>query len=169
MSQQTVNVYLGLGANLGDPMQQLVDARSALRCWHHCLGLRCSRFYLTSPVGYAQQPDFINCVVEMQTRAPLDKVFVYTQELEQQLGRRRDAGNQNAPRTIDIDVLLYGDHIQNTERLTVPHPRLQERLFVLLPLAELLADNHHALIGSPTKLVSEPSRFEGQFVSLLRV
>ena len=169
MNSQLVNVYLGLGANLGDPTQQLVDARSALSRWPECLGLRCSSFYLSSPVGYAAQPDFINCVIEMQTNAPLNEVFAYTQELEQHLGRRRVEGNQNAPRTIDIDVLLYGDHVHTSDDLTVPHPRLQGRLFVLLPLAELMGDACHALIGSPTKLVSEASRFEGQSVSRLRV
>ncbi len=169
MSQQTVKVYLGLGANLGDPAQQLVDARSALRQWHGCDALRCSSFYLTSPVGYTEQPDFLNCVVEIQTKAALHEVFAYTQMLEQQMGRRRVVDNQNAPRSIDIDVLLYGDHAHNTAELTVPHPRLQERLFVLLPLAELMVDDSHALIGSPTKLVSESSRFEGQSVSRLRV
>lgn len=130
--------YLGLGANLGDPIQQLVDARLALETLPSSVGLRCSSFYASSPVGYDDQPDFINCVIELHTNAePLDLLDAM-QNIENNLGRERFCGNQNAPRLIDIDLLLFGDRKIDDSRLIVPHPRMDERLFVLKPLLELI-------------------------------
>jgi len=134
----TVVAYLGLGANLGDPIQQLIDARLALEALPSSIDLRCSSFYVSSPVGYDDQPDFINCVIELHTDAePLDLLDA-TQNIESNLGRKRIVGNQNAPRLIDIDILLYGDREIDDPRLIVPHPRMAERLFVLKPLLELI-------------------------------
>lgn len=134
----TVVAYLGLGANLGDPIQQLIDARLALEALPSSIDLQCSSFYVSSPVGYDDQPDFINCVIELHTDAePLDLLDA-TQNIENNLGRKRIVGNQNAPRLIDIDILLYGDRKIGDPRLIVPHPRMAERLFVLKPLLELI-------------------------------
>ncbi len=129
--------YLGLGANLGDPVQQLVDARLAILALPNSIKLRCSSFYASSPVGYHNQPDFINCVIELHTNAqPLD-LLNDIQSIENDLGRKRVIGNQNAPRLIDIDLLLYGEQKIDDPRLIVPHPRMTQRLFVLKPLLEL--------------------------------
>lgn len=132
----TTTAYLGLGANLGDPLQQLIDARSALYALITSKGGRCSKFYLSTPVGYDAQPDFINCVVELKTIASALELLDAAQAIEAGLGRQRVSSNQNAPRTIDIDILLFGDEKIDTPRLSVPHPRMNERLFVLQPLAE---------------------------------
>lgn len=129
--------YLGLGANLGDPIQQMLDARKALLGLESTLGLRCSNFYVSSPVGYEAQPDFVNCVVELETNSGALELLDDMQAIENAIGRQRIADNQNAPRVIDIDLLLFGDHEIDIERLQVPHPRMKSRLFVLKPLLEL--------------------------------
>ena len=130
--------YLGLGANLGDPIQQMLDAMVALRNLSSTKSLRSSSFYLSSPVGYSDQADFINCVIEITTRCSALELLDASQLIEKKLGRERVIGNQNAPRLIDIDLLLYGDHQIVSERLVVPHPRIESRLFVIKPLLELV-------------------------------
>jgi 2-amino-4-hydroxy-6-hydroxymethyldihydropteridine diphosphokinase len=129
--------YLGLGANLGDPIQQMLDARTALASLAATRQLRCSSFYVSSPVGYDAQPDFVNCVVELETDSDALDLLDDMQLIESVLGRQRLAGNQNAPRSIDIDLLIYGDQTIANKRLQVPHPRMKSRLFVLKPLLEL--------------------------------
>lgn len=130
-----VRCFVALGANLGDP---LTTVRSAIEHLRALSGSRCgavSSFYRTVPVGLAHQPDFINAVVEMFTVLPapafLDQLFA----IEARFGRRRSV--KNAPRTLDLDLLLYGGMIHATPELTLPHPRLHERAFVLAPLAEI--------------------------------
>lgn len=132
-----VTAFLGLGANLGDPIQQIVDARRCLLCLSGTEALRSSSLYVSSPVGYSEQPNFINCVVALETHDDAHILLDDMQSIEKRLGRVRDASNQNAPRMIDIDLLLYGETQINDPRLIVPHPRMQERLFVLEPLHEL--------------------------------
>jgi len=158
--------YLGLGANLGDPIQQLIEARQLLRDWSNTEKLRCSSFYLSSPVGYAEQPNFVNCVVELVTNCDVDDLFSRTQQIEDDLGRLRNAHNRNAPRLIDIDLLLFGTQKIDKEYLVVPHARLCQRLFVLEPLAELLTDRKHPLLGELDKILASGS-FEGQVLHRL--
>ncbi|WP_170132060.1 2-amino-4-hydroxy-6-hydroxymethyldihydropteridine diphosphokinase [Arenicella xantha] len=155
--------YLGLGANLGDPVQQLIDAKNYLSKLPNCKILNASAYYLTSPVGYQSQPDFVNCVVALETTLSAEVLLQKTQKIENLLGRTRVLGNQNAPRLIDIDILLFGDVQLNTADLSIPHPRIAERLFVLLPLSELLHNQAHRLLGSVSSLLSD-NQFEGQSV-----
>ena len=129
--------YIGVGANLGDPIQQISDARFALCRLPETQSLRSSSLYCSSPVGYRDQPDFINAVFEIVTSTSAISLFTSMQEIETSLGRERDPSNQNAARTIDLDLLLFADQKIQTKQLTVPHPRMTERLFVLKPLAEL--------------------------------
>jgi len=160
--------YLGLGANLGDPIQQLIDARTALYALDGTEHGRCSSFYLSSPVGYDEQPDFINCVLELTTRLDAYELLDAMQAIEVQLGRTRVVSNQNAPRLIDIDLLLFGHHSIRSERLNVPHPRMQQRLFVLKPLLEL--NSQAELNGEKIGRVEiDGNQFGGQFVSRLSI
>lgn len=156
--------YLGLGANLGDPVQQLIDARTALYDLDTSLAGRCSRFYRSTPVGYDAQADFINCVVELETSATAFELLDATQAIEFRLGRQRVKGNQNAPRTIDVDILLYANDEIDTPRLSVPHPRMLERLFVLKPLSEFAASN-----PSLKAFCFKQSAFSNQVVQCLSV
>ena len=134
--------YLGLGGNLDDPIQQIVDARTqiiALSCVHDW---QCSSMYQSSPVGYSDQPNFINCVLAVDIDIDAPEFFSQLQFIETNLGRIRDSSNQNAPRKIDIDFLLLLDQTRMSCRiklpdLIIPHPRMSQRLFVLEPLSEL--------------------------------
>ncbi len=149
-------VYVALGANLGDPVGQLVDVRRVLFAHSSVVAARSSSLYVSSPVGYNDQPDFINCVLELNVSEGYRRFFSMLQGLENKFGRSRDPNNQNAPRLIDIDLLLFGELTINEPDLVVPHPRMHERLFVLSPLKELnptLADVHSG---------DEQDRFLGQ-------
>jgi 2-amino-4-hydroxy-6-hydroxymethyldihydropteridine diphosphokinase len=125
--------YIGLGSNLGDREAQLLRAAELIGA------IRLSPVIETEPWGLEDQPRFLNAVAEIETelapRALLDLLL----DVERQLGRERD-GRRWGPRTIDVDLLLYGDEAVAEPGLEIPHPRLQERLFVLEPLAALVPE-----------------------------
>ncbi len=127
--------YVGLGSNLQDPAAQLKSAFAALAALPSTSVVARSSLYRSAPVGYADQPDFVNAVIALETelapRALLDALL----EIERRHGRVREF--QNSPRTLDLDVLLYGDLQLREPGLTIPHPRMHERAFVLVPLAEI--------------------------------
>jgi 2-amino-4-hydroxy-6-hydroxymethyldihydropteridine diphosphokinase len=130
----SVKAYVAIGANLG-------DARSAVHCAIKDLAalpqtrlLRQSSLYQTAPVE-ASGPDYINAVVELDTQLNAHALLLELQQLEQISGRERTY--QNAPRTLDLDILLYGNATLSSPTLTVPHPRMAGRAFVLVPLAEI--------------------------------
>jgi 2-amino-4-hydroxy-6-hydroxymethyldihydropteridine diphosphokinase len=133
----SVTAYLGLGSNLNDRVQNIVDARQKLAQLDCVQSLGSSSLYVSSPVGYSEQADFINCALMVQVKVTAENFFAQTQEIEISLGRVRNPRNQNAARIIDIDLLLFGDEIINAAELTLPHPRLTDRLFVIKPLLEL--------------------------------
>jgi len=129
-----VRAYVGLGANLGDAAGTLRTVLGELAATPGILGCRASGFYRTAPVD-AGGPDFINAVAALDTTlAPLALLDVL-QALEARHGRQRPY--RNAPRTLDLDLLMHGDTAMQTERLTLPHPRMHQRAFVLAPLREL--------------------------------
>jgi len=129
-----VSAWIGLGANLGDARAALRSAVQAMAALPGTRLLRVSSLYRSAPVD-AGGPDYLNAVAELDTTlAPLELLHAL-QRIEQAAGRERPY--RNAPRTLDLDVLLYGSQSIATPTLTVPHPRLWERAFVLLPLAEL--------------------------------
>ncbi len=127
-------VYLGLGSNLGDREAHLKDALSALESRDLRLR-RASSLYETEPIGLREQGWFLNQVAEYETELFPLQLLRRIHRIEQKLGRRRTV--VNGPRTIDIDILLYGKAVLKTPELQVPHPRYRERRFVLEPLAEL--------------------------------
>ncbi len=137
-------VYLGLGSNLGNREANL---RAALRgLWRRGRVEAVSSLYETEPVGGPAQPPFYNAVCRWETGLEPRPLLRFLQGLEHELGRR--LGEERwAPRPIDLDVLLYGDRIVGEEGLTIPHPRLAERPFVLVPLAEIAADARHPVEG----------------------
>ena len=136
-------VLVGLGANLGDPVAQLAAAVDALAA--HLRIERVSSLYRTEPVGHAEQPDFFNLVVLGRTSLGPLEVLRALQAIEQALGRRRTF--RNAPRTIDLDLLAHGGAVMRTAELTLPHPRLHERGFVLHPLAQVAPGWRHPVLG----------------------
>jgi 2-amino-4-hydroxy-6-hydroxymethyldihydropteridine diphosphokinase len=122
--------YVGLGANLGDREAAIRAAAATLPA------SRLSAIRETEPWGYGDQPPFLNAAAEVETELPPRAFLDRLLEIERSLGRRRD-GPRWGPRSIDLDLLLYGDEVVDEPGLTVPHPRLSERVFVLEPLAEL--------------------------------
>lgn len=127
-------VYLSLGSNLGDRMARLKRALRKLGETGVKIR-RVSSFYRTEPVDFLSQPWFINCAAEGATELPPMRLLSVLQAVERGLGRR--PGIPKGPRTIDIDLLLYENALVRSERLSVPHPRMAERRFVLVPLREL--------------------------------
>lgn len=137
MHATPVIAYIALGANLGDAMQTLREAIKNLGSIPHTGLVKHSSLYQTAPVD-SSGPDYINAVAEIRTRLPAPELLAQLQTQEQAAGRQRPY--INAPRTLDLDILLYGSaHIQSIT-LTVPHPRMAQRAFVLRPLAEIAPD-----------------------------
>ena len=135
MSERAVvTAYIALGANLGDRHATLQQALQALRAMAGSCALRSSRFYRSAPVD-AGGPDYLNAVAQLTTPLTAPDLLRALQALENAAGRQRPY--RNAPRTLDLDLLLYGDARIDSAQLTVPHPRMWERAFVLVPLAEL--------------------------------
>jgi len=130
-----MKAWLGLGSNLQQPASQLKDAVGRLGLLEGVEILKVSGFYRTPPWGDDQQDDFINAVVRIETElAPLPLLHAL-QGIENEMGRQR-SGHRWGPRLIDIDLLLYGDLQVQSEELELPHPRMHERAFVLVPLCE---------------------------------
>jgi 2-amino-4-hydroxy-6-hydroxymethyldihydropteridine diphosphokinase len=127
--------YVALGANIGEPRRQLEAAIEELEALPETRLVRTSSFYRSVPVGYAEQPDFLNAVVQLDTGLPPEGLLDRLQEIEHRHGRERPF--PGAPRTLDLDLLLYGEQVVATPRLTLPHARMHERAFVLQPLLEL--------------------------------
>lgn len=150
---EAVTAYIGLGANLGPALLTLKSALQILASQPEadCQLLACSSFYRSAPVD-AEGPDFINAVAMLKTtQAPL-KFLRWLQELEAQHQRQRPY--RNAPRTLDLDLLLWGNCILQEPELQLPHPRMHSRAFVLLPLAELTPDLEIPTRGSVLDLLS---------------
>jgi 2-amino-4-hydroxy-6-hydroxymethyldihydropteridine diphosphokinase len=136
--------YVAIGANLGDPVVTVRTAIAALSHIEHTQLVAASSLYRTAPVGLRNQPDFINAVAALQVDTAAQPAPTFLQRLltiETTFGRIRSPGTvKNAPRTLDLDLLLYGNVRCHTTALTLPHPRLTERAFVLVPLAEIAPD-----------------------------
>lgn len=127
--------YVGLGANLGDPRRQLEQALRELDELPDTRLRTRSSLYRSAPVGHAGQPDFVNAVAELETCLPATALLAELRAIEARHGRTRSFAN--APRTLDLDLLLFGEERIAVPGLTVPHPRMHERAFVLMPLVEI--------------------------------
>lgn len=127
-------VYLGLGSNLGDRRDHLAHGLRRLDEEFGITGV--SSVWETDPVGYEDQPRFLNLVARVETDEAPRSVLETARSIEEERGRER-TDQKNAPRTLDIDLLLHGDRVVEEEGLTVPHPRMSERAFVVVPLLEL--------------------------------
>ncbi|HEY1766881.1 MAG TPA: 2-amino-4-hydroxy-6-hydroxymethyldihydropteridine diphosphokinase [Terracidiphilus sp.] len=137
--KQVPTAYIGLGANLPGPAGSPEDTLAAAVSRLGSLGRveACSSLYSTSPVGFADQPRFLNAVLALETRLSPHELLEALLDVEREFGRDRSAGFANGPRTLDLDVLLYGDLVASGYDLKIPHPRLAERAFVLVPLREI--------------------------------
>ena len=129
------SVYIGLGSNLANPAEQLRSALTAMDVIPQTRVADCSAFYGSAPVGPGEQPDYVNAVAKLETELDAVTLLDALQAIENQHGRERSI--RWGARTLDLDILLFGSEIIDSSRLSVPHPRMGERNFVLQPLAEL--------------------------------
>ena len=133
-----VTAFVALGSNLGDPVARIRSGLRSIAALPLTRLARASSLYRSPPVGYLDQPDFVNAVAALETRLPPRALLERLLEIERAAGRVR--GIANGPRTLDLDIALYGDGVVDEPDLIVPHPRLCERAFVLVPLAEIAPD-----------------------------
>lgn len=127
--------YVGLGANLGEPRRQVEQALRELGGIPRTRVVKASSLYRSAPVGYASQPEFVNAVAQVETGLTAAQLLAELQAIETRHGRSRSFAN--APRTLDLDLLLFGQAVLAQRNLTLPHPRMHERAFVLVPLVEI--------------------------------
>lgn len=133
----TTRAFIGLGSNLDGPEARVREAIAALGGLERTWLDRCSGLYRTAPWGDRHQPDFVNAVVELQTGLSAERLLAALHHLEDAAGRQRDPRRRWGPRKLDLDLLWFGGEIIETADLTVPHPRMHERAFVLQPLCDL--------------------------------
>ena len=156
-----VPIYLGLGSNLGDRDSNLLNALQLLRA--RLTLEQISSLYETRPLGYEEQPLFLNAVCSAATDIGPFQLLSVIKGIEVALGRKKSFGN--APRIIDVDILLYGDLVIESPQLVIPHSRMEERAFVLVPLAEIDLGLTHAVSGQNIgKLASGVQGQEGVII-----
>ena len=134
--------YLSLGSNLGDRRANLRNAIGQLLNLGHLLAV--SSFYETEPVEFTDQPWFLNCAVALQTQLSAQDFLAEVMAIEREMGRQRT--QPKGPRTVDIDILLFGKAVANSPKLAIPHPAMHQRRFVLEPLAEIAPDVEHPVL-----------------------
>ncbi len=148
-----IKAYIGLGSNLDDPQSQLKKAIISLEMMPSTSVVKTSSFYRSKPVGPQDQPDYINAVVELDTELSASVLLDYLQAIENEQGRERKI--KWGARTLDLDILLFGDEIINDDRLQVPHVEMHNRGFVLLPLNEIFSDCMIPGVGAVSSLLQE--------------
>jgi 2-amino-4-hydroxy-6-hydroxymethyldihydropteridine diphosphokinase len=152
--------YIGFGSNLpsaaGSPAATLAAAVERLALLGQVIGR--SSLYSTAPVGYAEQPRFVNAVVGVETHLGPRDLLVSLLRIEREFGRDRGSAIMNGPRTLDLDILLYGDLMVSESGLEIPHPRLAEREFALVPLNEIAPDARDSRSGAKVKELLERLR-----------
>jgi 2-amino-4-hydroxy-6-hydroxymethyldihydropteridine diphosphokinase len=154
---------IALGANIGEPLRQIEAGFSALAALPRTRLLARSSLYRSAPVGYADQPDFINAVAMIETALDPHALLAALLAIERAQGRVRDF--PNAPRTLDLDIVLYGDLVLHEPGLTIPHARMLERAFVMVPLAEIAPD---ARVPGQGRVSELAARLEAGGVAQLR-
>lgn len=137
--------FISIGSNIEDRLYYLVEAARVLHAHEKIKILSVSSVYETAPVGYTEQADFLNIVVHVRTSLDAQSLLAICQQIEGELGRVRDI--RWGPRTVDLDILLYNNEEIETENLIVPHPRMGERAFVLIPLLEIEYTIAHPATG----------------------
>nr|WP_177238094.1 2-amino-4-hydroxy-6-hydroxymethyldihydropteridine diphosphokinase [Paenibacillus sp. 1_12] len=154
-----VCAYLALGSNIGDRERYLLDAIKCLDNHEHIYVSGRSHIYETDPVGYVDQDAFLNMVIEVETLLSAQELFAVMLSVENKLGRIREI--RFGPRTIDLDLLLYDELRQEDPQLILPHPRMAERAFVLVPLVEVMQQRHSKQAGVWSEHLDQAEGKEG--------
>mgnify|MGYP001823865443 CR=1 FL=1 len=153
-AHKDVNIYLGLGSNLDDPISQVLRALDELRTLRRSSFICHSSLYLNPPIGARDQPDYINAAARLRTCLTPLELLDELLKIERTHHRLR-SGQRWGPRTLDLDILLYSDRQIDEARLAVPHPGLHQRAFVLIPLYEIQPDLHIPGYGALPNLISQ--------------
>jgi 2-amino-4-hydroxy-6-hydroxymethyldihydropteridine diphosphokinase len=146
------SIFIGLGSNLDNPQQKIKDAIHLINEIDDVNITATSSLYETPPVGFLNQPNFINAVVQISSSINCNELLLKLFDIERIFGRVRK--EKNGPRTLDLDILLFDDLVLESESLTIPHPRMHERLFVLIPLLEISPIIEIPKYGSVSNLIS---------------
>jgi 2-amino-4-hydroxy-6-hydroxymethyldihydropteridine diphosphokinase len=157
---------IAIGSNMGDKMENSRQGIAALDAAGELTLVSQSGFYLTEPVGYADQPWFVNCAVMVKTGLAPGALLRFLKELEHALGRR-DCGFRNGPRVLDFDIIFYNDWVIESTDLIIPHPRMQDRGFVLKPLCDIAMDWVHPIFQkSVGRLLAEMGAHHEECISM---
>ena len=162
-----VQAYLGLGSNIGDRKQQLLKAIDLIGNIKGIKVTKQSSIYETAPIGYTDQPNFLNLCLEIETELSPQQLLKHCLDIEQQLHRVREI--RWGPRTLDIDILLYSDNIIETDNLSIPHPRMQERAFVLIPLNDIASDKKDPRLNQKIHDLVFPDDTVKKYKDILRI
>lgn len=154
MIQQPIRAFVGLGGNIGDVETTLTEAMWSIDSLPQTSIRAQSKLYRSPPWGRTDQADFINAVVELQTRLAPRVLLNYLLEVEMRFGRDRSEGEKWGPRELDLDLLTYGEEVIDEPGMHLPHPHLHERAFVLVPLAEIAADLQIPGLGQVSDLLT---------------
>lgn len=148
--------FVGIGSNLADPAGQVRSAIQMLSTIAESRLVNASRLYRNPPMGPIEQPDYVNAVAALDTALSAEALLFELQRIEAEAGRQRD-GTRWGPRPLDLDLLIFGEAVMNTESLTVPHPGIPARAFVLYPLAEIAPDTMVPGMGAVQQLLTAVS------------
>jgi dihydroneopterin aldolase / 2-amino-4-hydroxy-6-hydroxymethyldihydropteridine diphosphokinase len=143
------NVFIGIGSNIGDTHRNCKSSVDQIMSDHRAEFSALSSFYRTSPVSPVPQEEFLNCVLKIRWHSSPPELLALLNSIEAEMGRVRDVAQ--GPRSIDLDILLIDDLIVETKELTVPHPRMHERKFTLVPILEIEPSAIHPRLGRPLK------------------
>ncbi len=158
--------YIGIGGNMGDKEKNVKESLGLINNSYHTKITKTSKFYETKPVGYLEQDDFLNCAIEIKTLLNPLELVRFLLSIEKELKRERVI--RWGPRTVDLDVLLYDDIISSQEEIILPHPRMQERMFVLEPLCDIAPYVMHPILNkSIIEIKASLTTFQKESLPLL--